>query len=233
MPFIAHHRVLLLDFGGVCIPHPFEMPQLLADTLGVPVEVVTWAGPSDPAADPLWQRQQAGELTERQYWAVRAAEVGRAVDGTDWSLPQFMQRFHETVDGNRLIRPEAVAMVDAAEAAGVQVAVLTNDLRYFAGDRFIEENTFLARCRPIVDASVNGVLKPDPGAYALALEALGNPSPGDVLFVDDQPANAAGGRTAGLAVVHFDITDPHRSWWRVAEALFDADAADALFGRPR
>ncbi|MGH9035690.1 MAG: HAD-IA family hydrolase [Acidimicrobiia bacterium] len=56
------------------------------------------------------------------------------------------------------------------------------------------------------DASVTGVMKPDPGAYGLALDALGL-APERVLFVDDQPTNVSGAEAVGIPAVHFDPTD--------------------------
>lgn len=232
MPAIcpARYAVLLLDFGGVCIPHPFEQPELMAATFGLPVDQLPWAGPADPERDPLYARQQAGEITEREYWAAHAATLGRRVDGTPWSLVDMMRRFHRDADPDALVRPAASALVDAARRDGVQVALLSNDLRYFAGEEFVQRCRFLHGVDPIVDASVTGVLKPDPAAYALTLKALGDPDPATVLFVDDQAANAAGARAAGLGAVHFDVTRPEAAWWTVAEELFCAAFAEALYG---
>lgn len=61
-------------------------------------------------------------------------------------------------------------------------------------------------------------MKPDPAAYALALDALGL-SAHRVLFVDDQPVNVAGATAADLAAVHFDLTDVAGSFKLVRELL--------------
>jgi putative hydrolase of the HAD superfamily len=58
----------------------------------------------------------------------------------------------------------------------------------------------------LVDASVTGIMKPDPAAYSLALDELGLPAD-RVLFVDDQPKNVAGAEAVGIAAIHFDPTD--------------------------
>ncbi|MGE0727958.1 MAG: HAD family hydrolase [Acidimicrobiia bacterium] len=232
-PCPARYRILLLDFGGVCIPHPFEQPDKMAATFGLRVDQLPWAGPADPDRDPLYARQQAGEITEREYWAAHAATLGRLVDGSEWTLQHMMRRFHERVVPDELLRPQATALADAARAEGVRVAVMSNDLRDFAGEAFVAGCRFLQLADPIVDASVTGVFKPAPQAYALALEALGSPDPGSVLFVDDQAANAAGGSAAGMAAVHFDVLRPAAGWWTVAEELFCATFAERLYGPRR
>lgn len=233
VPIVPRYPVLLLDFGGVCIPHPFEIPDLFAAAFGLDLATMAAAAgadPADPRSDPNWQRQQAGEITERQYWAIRAEQVGRLVTGQPWGLQAFFRRFHNDVEPGALIRADADVVVDEALAAGCRVAILTNDLRYFAGEDFVAGNPFVAKCAPLIDADLTGFMKPDPRAYQAALAALDNPAPQDVLFVDDQPANVQGGLAAGMSSLFFDTSDARGSWWQVAEAMFGDATADRLLG---
>lgn len=55
---------------------------------------------------------------------------------------------------------------------------------------------------PLVISAEVGLLKPDPGIYQLALQALGLPA-GRVLFVDDFAENVEGARAAGLQALQF------------------------------
>ncbi|MFN0026912.1 MAG: hypothetical protein ACKV2O_06995 [Acidimicrobiales bacterium] len=120
------YPILLLDFGRVCIPHPFEIPELFAAAFGLDLSVMAAAGadPADPRTDPNWQRQQAGEITERQYWTIRAEQVGRLVSCHPWGLQEFFHTFHNNVDGHALLRADADVVVDAARAAGCRVGIL-------------------------------------------------------------------------------------------------------------
>jgi len=43
--------------------------------------------------------------------------------------------------------------------------------------------------------------------------------PAGIVFVDDDPANVAGAVAAGMAGVHFDVTDPAGSFTRVRHRL--------------
>jgi putative hydrolase of the HAD superfamily len=59
----------------------------------------------------------------------------------------------------------------------------------------------------IVDASLTGVMKPDPGAFRGGAEALGLP-PGQIVFLDDMPWNVEAARGAGLVAVRVPWDDP-------------------------
>jgi putative hydrolase of the HAD superfamily len=65
---------LLLDFGGPLLRTPFELLRATERRLGLSRLTFDWRGPFDPDGDPLWQRLQAGMISEPEYWAVRAAE---------------------------------------------------------------------------------------------------------------------------------------------------------------
>ena len=57
----------------------------------------------------------------------------------------------------------------------------------------------------IVDSAVVGVAKPDPAIFRIALDALGVPASGAVLYVGDSLRyDVAGALAAGLQPVHFD-----------------------------
>jgi putative hydrolase of the HAD superfamily len=97
--------------------------------------------------------------------------------------------------------------------------VLTNDLRAFHGDEWVARLDFLTRVDHVIDCSHAGFLKPDPRAYAYALDVLGTVDPGRIFFVDDQPLNVSGGNGAGMVGHFFDIADAGGSWETVATRL--------------
>jgi putative hydrolase of the HAD superfamily len=59
----------------------------------------------------------------------------------------------------------------------------------------------------IVDASLTGVMKPDPRAFQAGAEALSLP-PEQIVFLDDMPWNAEGARRAGMTAVRVPWDDP-------------------------
>ncbi|MGS5085597.1 HAD family hydrolase [Hydrogenophaga sp. A37] len=210
-------QALVLDFGGVISRMLFETHPLTEQALGLPPGTLTWKGPFDPSTDPLWQAMQADQLSERDYWMARTREVGRLV-GEEWdSMETFVQRARGA-DVEAVIRPEAVATIEAAKAAGKRLAILSNELDLFYGADFRSRLPLLQHFELIVDATYTGILKPDPRAYAAVTEALGLPASACV-FVDDQKRNADGGVKAGMQVVHFDVLQPAASFAKARELL--------------
>jgi putative hydrolase of the HAD superfamily len=208
-------KAVVLDFGGPVLVTPFERVAAMERSLRVPPGTFAWPGPFDPAADPLWRAMQAGELGERDYWAARAAEVA-AVSGTA-GVPAMMAQLFDGPE-DELVRPQARDLVAAASAAGLETAVLTNDLYDFHDQAWIDRIRVLAEVGCVVDASRHGTRKPAPAAYRLVLDRLGV-APDQAVFVDDQPANAAGAAAAGMAAVWFDVTRPDDSYRKVRHAL--------------
>jgi putative hydrolase of the HAD superfamily len=208
-------KAVVLDFGGPVLLTPFERLGTLERSLGVPPGTFAWRGPFDPAADPLWRAMQAGELSEPAYWASRAAEVA-AVSGTD-GLPAMMARLYDGPEDD-LIRPQARALVAEARRRGLETAVLTNDLHAFHDRAWIDRIRFLEEVGCVVDTSHHGTRKPEPAAYRLVLDRIGVAAD-KAVFVDDQPANAAGAEAAGMAAVWFDVTRPDDSYQQVRQAV--------------
>jgi len=201
-------RALILDFGGVIIKTPFELLRPMEARLGLAPNTLDWHGPFAPERDELWQRMQAGEITERDYWHARAVQAGAAV-GQAWTMRDLVANLEASED--EFVRPEGRAALEAARAAGIPVAMLTNDLEAFHGATWFPTLSLAPLFDFVVDGSLTGFLKPDPRAYALALEALGLEAH-EALFVDDQPRNAAGAEAVGLPAVHFDVTRPAESF---------------------
>lgn len=198
-------RGLLLDFGSVISVSVFERHPQTEQRLGLPAGTLTWLGPMAPHTDPLWQSMQRDEISERDYWATRARELGEAVGERDWDV-LTMQSRARPVDPNQSVRPAMQRLIRTARERGIRLAVLSNELELFNGKAFMSRIDVLKSFDAIVDGTHTGILKPDPRAYALAIEAMGLPA-GDILFVDDQFRNIAGAVRAGLQTQHFDLRD--------------------------
>jgi len=208
---------LLLDFGNVVSISVFERQRENEAILGLAPGTLDWLGPVDPRTDPLWRRMSAGEISERDYWALRAAEVGRMLGHAAWTPLDFIGAIRGD-DPNRAVRECALRTVAQARAAGLRVGVVSNELELFWGRPFMDRLALLREIDVLVDATHTGVLKPDPRAYRAALEALGVAA-GRALFVDDQPRNVEGARAVGMEAIFFDIADPEGSFARVRERL--------------
>ncbi|MBN8975469.1 MAG: HAD-IA family hydrolase [Rhizobiales bacterium] len=206
-------QALVLDFGGVISRTMFETHPITERALGLTPGSLTWRGPFDPASDPLWVDMQENRITERDYWRTRVAEVG-SLFGERWEMSDFVRRARGD-DPISTMRPEAVRTIKAAAAAGKRLAILSNELDLFYGEGFTRRFPLLSDFEVVVDATYTGILKPDPRAYQLCLEALKLPAD-QCVFVDDQRRNIDGAEKAGMSTVHFDVREPKKSY---AEAL--------------
>jgi putative hydrolase of the HAD superfamily len=207
-------RALILDFGGVVTRTLFETHDTTERALGLPAGTLTWRGPFDPSTDPLWALMQARKITERDYWMTRTREVG-ALLGEDWTdMKTFVQRARGA-DPGLVLRPEARDAILKAKAAGLKLAILSNELDLFYGESFRKRFPLIDLFDVIVDATYTKILKPDPRAYEQVLAELALDRAACV-FVDDQKKNIEGAAAVGLPHVHFDVTRPAESY---AQAL--------------
>jgi putative hydrolase of the HAD superfamily len=206
----AQARALILDFGGVITKTLFETHAMTEGALGLEAGTLTWQGPFAPETDTLWQKMQSNEISERDYWLARTKEVGR-LKGEDWTQMQTFVQRARGAEPHAVIRPEASRAIRQVQEAGHRLAILSNELDLFYGADFRKRLALLERFEIIVDASHTGILKPDPRAYRMTLEALDLPAHLCV-FVDDQKRNVDGATALGLRVVHFDVRNPERSY---------------------
>jgi len=199
-------RALILDFGSVVTYSLFETHRNTERVLGLPAHSLTWKGPLDPASDPLWQAMQRDEISERDYWLQRSREVGDML-GQSWtSMADFVQRARGG-EPMRIIRPEAIACIEKVAASGNKVAILSNELDLFYGKDLRNKLPFLKSVDAIIDATYTNILKPDPRAYQMCLDALGVTTE-ECVFIDDQMRNIRGAETIGMRAIFLDICDP-------------------------
>jgi putative hydrolase of the HAD superfamily len=212
----ADPKGVLLDVGGVLLPTPWELLADFEARQGWPAGTLAWRGPLDPATDPLWRSVQAGRLPSRGYFDRRAAEISRLL-GRPLRWPEVTRAIFETPAG-LAVRPEGRVLVDDARAAGMRTGLLTSKLVAFLSRAVVARSDLLSSFDVLLDESETGLAKPDPRAYSQAAAAMGLDAAA-IVFVDDDPANVTGATAAGMAGVHFDITDPAGSFDRVRRRL--------------
>ncbi|WP_346767561.1 HAD-IA family hydrolase [Knoellia koreensis] len=133
---------------------------------------------------------------EDEYWRRFAAAVGAGQPLMDRMVTDFWDAYCGTLN------TELVEFARSLRGT-VGLAILSNSAD---GARREEElrHRFSATFDPIIYSHEIGVLKPDPAAYAAALEAMGA-SAAEVLFVDNSPVHVEGARRCGItALVHED-----------------------------
>jgi putative hydrolase of the HAD superfamily len=198
---------LLLDYGGVVHRSTLELIADLAARHPELRDAARRLGPLGAEHDELWAQMMRREISEREYWSRRAAEIGRAF-GAEWDVRALMTWIdvEELTEAER-VRPEAAELVADARAAGAAVGVLTNDIAAFHDEQWIRGQHMLSQVDVLYDGSLTGILKPDPRCYLDAAERLGTP-PGRVVFVDDIPWNVAGAEAVGMTAYQLDYDEP-------------------------
>lgn len=202
---------MLFDFGGPLVRTPFELNERAERSMGLPSGSLP-RGPFDPATDAAWAAQQAGRITERDYWNAR-------FDAAGLDMAVYFDHFYAPF-GDHHVRPEVAEIVEDVQRDGRCAGVLSNDLSTFMTPQWRATITVLRRATPVIDLGEQGVLKPDPRAYELGIAAVGA-IPSDIVFVDDQPANVAAASDAGLVGVWFDVTDIADSVDRIRSAVWN------------
>ena len=205
MPPVSEYLGLLLDIGGVVHNTGVRMVERLARREPAMQPVIEEIGGIAGDRDELWQRMLRRQVTERDYWAQRAAELGAAV-GETWDTRALMDRFYQLPEHEWLCAPTIELMTDA-KAAGLRVGALTNDMTAFHGPEWVARQAHLKLFDVIVDASLTGVMKPDPRAFRGGTDALGVPAE-QIVFLDDMPWNVEAAREAGMAAVRVPWDDP-------------------------
>jgi putative hydrolase of the HAD superfamily len=99
-------------------------------------------------------------------------------------------------------RPDQPSLDAATSAAqrGVRLALLSNAPARLAGQ--LDRLPWLAPFCPRIFSGNVGMIKPEPGIYALALKAL-RAAPQDVAFIDDRLENVLAARRAGMRATLF------------------------------
>lgn len=209
-------RALVLDFGGPVLLTPFE---LVATAPGTPAHALLHErGPlaTQEHPDPVWTDVQAGTVTERAYWDARAREWHEA-GGDEPDIRAMIARLYEPVRPE-LIRDGARALVRDARGAGLPIGILTNDMRAFHTQDWIDRIGIVGEVDVVVDGSIEGHLKPAPRLYELLGERLRVDFP-DMVFLDDQMTNVRGAEALGIPSVWFDPSDPDTGFAEVRKLL--------------
>lgn len=210
-------EAVLWDFGGVFTPSPFAAIASAGDELGISTEraVGYVFGPYDRDTDHPWHRLERGEVTmddARDKIMATAAADGVTLD--PWDLLARMG----TSDGP-LTNPAVLAAAHQVRARGLRSALITNNIVEFRdGWRSLVPVDELFEI--VVDSSEEGVRKPDPRIFALALERLGGVAPDRCVFLDDFEGNVTAAQALGMHSIRVD-PDPTSALAEL-ESMLDA-----------
>jgi len=206
-------QALIFDWGGVLRRTADPTPRReLERQLGLP----SWSVDRLVFGHPLWEEAQTGRISDEELWASVAEQLGLDAGG----LAGFLEAFWA---GDRLDE-DLIDLIRRLRASGYRTALLSNNpasllqhLEELGVDVF--DVTVVSGCE--------GVMKPDPAIFELALERLGVGA-GEAVFVDDYRVNVEAARVAGLRAVHFRGLAPLRRSLRELGVAVPAPVLDPL-----
>nr|HID13048.1 HAD family phosphatase [Anaerolineae bacterium] len=191
-------QALIFDFGGVLMRTVNPLPRrALEQRFGLPP-----GGASEAVFEsPRWDDVQLGHISRAEFWA----DVGRRLGLSGEELAKFRRAFWA---GDRLDE-ELVALIRYLRDEGYRTGLLSNAP---SGLRQRVEQLGIADAFDVIVVSgCEGLMKPDPAIFELALKRLGVQA-AEAVFVDDFQVNVAAAREVGLHAVRFRGLAPLRQW---------------------
>ena len=190
-------KALLFDVGDVLMEHNWRLLELLSAKVG---RDLGGRGPFDPDSDAAWGRVLRGEINLDSYWDLTAERAGYSDRIALWRAMA-----HEL--GDDVFAKDALAFVDQAQAAGIPVGILSNDLVRSSGREWVDSRPEFAKFDALIDCTELGIRKPAPEPYLRAADALGLAAP-EIVFLDDMQYCIDGALAVGMEAV---LVDPlHR-----------------------
>jgi epoxide hydrolase-like predicted phosphatase len=189
---------VLFDFGGVFTASPFVALRDAAAGFGVAPEVVlaTVFGDYAQDTDHPWHRLERGELTAAQAMAA----IGELAQQSGYGIDPIAV-LRGSIGTGDVVRDDMVAAAREVKAAGLKTGVVTNNIKEFSSHwRALLPVDELFDV--VVDSSEEGIRKPDPRIFRLALNRLGGLAPERTVFLDDAPGNVAAARALGMHAIH-------------------------------
>ena len=195
-------KAVLWDFGGVFTASPFAGVRKYAESLGVDSRTLREIvfGPYEQDTDHPWHRLERGEQTmDATSEELAALAENSGIDG--FTLDGFFQSMRLDESSRDADRSAVVGMVRSLKEAGIRNAIITNNIAEFrdAWRRMIPVDELFEE---VVDSSAEGIRKPDPAIYRLALERLGGLAPQETVFLDDAISNVEAARNLGIYGIH-------------------------------
>jgi putative hydrolase of the HAD superfamily len=191
---------VVFDLGGVITESPMAAFAAYEAEAGLPDGLIRRLNSTEPDTN-AWARYERRELDEAGFRAAFEAEATAAGHRVD------ARRVLAALAGD--LRPAMVTAVQRLHAAGVPLALLSNNVAPM--ERTGRLGDLLALFDAVVESSVEGVRKPEPAIYQRALqrlsEAIGRAvPPADCAYLDDLGINLKPARAMGMHTIK--VGDP-------------------------
>jgi putative hydrolase of the HAD superfamily len=184
-------RALLVDYGGVIsLPQPAEAIAAMAALTGFPVPEFIRR---------YWEHRLSydGGADARAYWS--------AVLGSELTDDRTLERLIklDIASWSRL-NPHTLEVLTSAHRDGIALSLLSNAPHELADA--LDDHRALALFDHLLFSARIGAVKPDPAAFAAALDAM-SLEPAEVQFIDDRQDNVEGALACGLRGILFESAE--------------------------
>jgi putative hydrolase of the HAD superfamily len=184
-------RAVIFDFGGVLVRTQSQARrESWARRLNIPMRElsdVVFGAENGYAA-------QLGQWTDDEHWDWVGQRIG--LSGSS------LERFRSDYFAEDVLDAGLLAYVDRLRAAGYHLGLLSNATdaaRRIIGQRY----GVLDHFGSVTVSAEEGIMKPDPRIFRIALARAGVQAP-EAVFVDDFIENVDAARALGMAGVHFE-----------------------------
>jgi epoxide hydrolase-like predicted phosphatase len=184
---------VLFDFGGVFTDSPFSAIEFAGAELGIPKGQFTHImfGSYEKDTDHPWHRLERGEITLDDA-AEKISLLGKE-QGVDFNPLEILF----SIGGGNGDQNPLVDRVRQLKEDGYQTAIITNNIAEFRDywRTLIPVDDLFDL---VVDSSIEGIRKPDPEIFLLALSRLGNIPAERSIFLDDYEFNINAAISLGI-----------------------------------
>ena len=144
----------------------------------------------------MWRAIERGELSESELPVARFVRLGQVL-GLDLNPREFGPAYLEQLGQHGESLPQTDEVL-AALHGRVSMVLVTNGLQRVQSSR-LARATITRYLDAVVISGEEGLAKPDPRVFEIALQRAGNPPRDRVLMVGDSlTADIAGGHNAGI-----------------------------------
>ncbi|MBS1107732.1 MAG: haloacid dehalogenase superfamily protein subfamily variant 3 with third motif having or [Deltaproteobacteria bacterium] len=187
---MAQPKAVIFDLGGVVMGSPLHAIAAYERAVAIPSgfvnrHVVATGAPG------AWSRLERGEVSLDAFYPLFDAECEAA--GYTVSARAMMERI--AVEAQP--RPRMLAAIRSIRARGLRTAALTNN---WIADGTRERDWLGDVFEVVVESALEGIRKPDPRIYQIALKRLGVAAT-ETVFLDDIGRNLKPARALGMITI--------------------------------
>lgn len=186
------YKAIFFDFGGVFTASPFHAVTNFAGTLGVAPDLFagTIFGQYGVDGDHPWHQMERGEITledARQKIMTLGEAKGFEAD---------IYAVFASMGSTGGVKEKLADFAATLRPSGFTTACVTNNVKEF-GEGWRNLIPTAEIFNHIIDSCEEGVRKPEPEIFHIALERAGV-KPEEVLFLDDFEANLEAAKALGI-----------------------------------